>query len=153
MSKLVWEETPGFLWEPRGLQSGISSDSPRDPAWPLQLGQVRLLSASLGHLVRVGRGLPGQQPTQEVLSRVRWTPQPLSSLLAPFPQCWDRVLVQAQQMVEGWGVGGAPRTSGRALCGPQPARSSLHHIGNEVELVPWAGQLVETCTGRKNQVH
>lgn len=28
----------------------------------------------------------------------------------------------------------------------------LHHVGNEVELVPRAGQLVETCASRKNQV-
>lgn len=27
----------------------------------------------------------------------------------------------------------------------------LHHIGDEVELVPWAGQLVKTCAGSKDQ--
>lgn len=31
-------------------------------------------------------------------------------------------------------------------------RDLLHHVRDEVELVPRAGQLVETYTGRKNQV-
>lgn len=30
-------------------------------------------------------------------------------------------------------------------------RNLLHHIGDEVELVPWTGQLVETCAGSKDQ--
>lgn len=118
---------PRILWEPGVCRAVSAQTAPMTLQQPLQLGQVRAAFCLLRPLGqgRGGASSPGQQRPGS-LSRVRWTPQPLSSLLAPFPPVLGSSLVWAQQMV-GWGVGGAPRTSGRALCGPQPARSSLPH--------------------------
>jgi hypothetical protein len=56
------------------------------------------------------------------------------------------------QRNSGWGgEGGRGHAPQKELYVDHSWRNLLHHIGDEVELVPRTGQLVETCAGSKDQ--
>lgn len=137
-------------WEPGVCREASAQTAPVSLRQPLQLGHVRAalcLSRPRGQDWG-GASSPGQ-PRSGGLIEVRWIAQPLWSLLPP--PVLGSSLVWAQEMV-GAGHEGlhAPQEE---LYVDHGWRDLLHHVGDEVEFVPWAGQLVETYTGRKNQVH
>lgn len=109
-------------WEPGVCREASAQTAPVSLRQPLQLGHVRAalcLSRPRGQDWG-GASSPGQ-PRSGGLIEVRWIAQPLWSLLPP-PSA--RIESRLGPGDGGGGPRGAPRTSGRALCGPRLARSS-----------------------------
>lgn len=94
----------------------------------------------------------GPRQTGAVLPKARRSPDSTPTLASTVPRARTSAVRDPAGRGDTWRGEGGPHRPQEELYVHHGRRDLLHHVGDEVELVARAGQLVETCAGGENPV-